>query len=132
MTSFYISLFVFCIIGVGGYALYLGLYGGHRALEERFADLAIQIRASQGVFDDDDERRDFRPRGIPLGGGTRPRPRRREPHRRKDPACAGAGRLWQLSLRAYFSGAPLFVPGGIRGCGGLRGDRAGEAELGRS
>ena len=55
MASLYISLFVFCVIGVAGYALYLGLYGSHRALEERFADLAIQIRASQGVFDDEDE-----------------------------------------------------------------------------
>jgi len=55
MTSFYISLCVFFIIGVAGYALYLGLYGSHRALEERFADLAIKIRASQGVFDDEDE-----------------------------------------------------------------------------
>ncbi|MGO9263363.1 MAG: type II secretion system F family protein [Candidatus Binataceae bacterium] len=55
MASLYISLFVFCIIGVAGYTLYLGLYGGHRALEERFADLAIQIRASQGVFDDEED-----------------------------------------------------------------------------
>lgn len=59
MTSFYISLCIFCIVGAGGYALYLGLYGSHRALEERFADLAIKIRASQGVFDDDDDDANF-------------------------------------------------------------------------
>jgi tight adherence protein C len=54
MTStLFISLFVFCMLGVALLALYYGLYGGHRVLEERFADLAVKIRAAQGVFDDD-------------------------------------------------------------------------------
>ncbi len=43
------------MLGVAGYAAYLGLYGSHRALEDRFADLAVKIRASGGVFDDEDE-----------------------------------------------------------------------------
>ena len=55
MTTFFISLFVFCMLGVAGFATYLGLYGSHRALEERFADLAIKIRASGGAFEDEDE-----------------------------------------------------------------------------
>jgi tight adherence protein C len=55
MTTFFISLFVFCMLGVAALAAYLGLYGSHRALEERFADLAVKIRASGGVFDDEDE-----------------------------------------------------------------------------
>ncbi len=55
MTTFFISLFVFCMIGVAGFAAYLGLYGSHRALEERFADLAVKIRASGGIFEDEDE-----------------------------------------------------------------------------
>ncbi|HVN90941.1 MAG TPA: type II secretion system F family protein [Candidatus Binataceae bacterium] len=55
MTTFFVSLFVFCMLGVAGYAAYLGLYGSHRALEDRFADLAVKIRASGGVFDDEDE-----------------------------------------------------------------------------
>jgi len=59
MDTTYVSLFVFCVIGVAGYALYLGLYGGNRALDERFADLAIQIRAAQGVFDDDEDDANF-------------------------------------------------------------------------
>lgn len=54
MTStLFISLFVFCMLGVALLALYYGLYGSHRVLEERFADLAVKIRAAQGVFDDD-------------------------------------------------------------------------------
>jgi tight adherence protein C len=55
MGSLYISLFIFCMVSAGGYALYLGLYGGNRTLEERFNDLAIQIRASQGAFDEEDD-----------------------------------------------------------------------------
>jgi tight adherence protein C len=55
MTTFFISLFVFCMLAVAGFAAYFALYGSHRALEERFADLAIKIRASGGAFEDDDE-----------------------------------------------------------------------------
>ena len=52
-SSLLISLFVFSLLGVGGIAIYTALYGSHRVLEERFADLAVKIRASQGVFEDD-------------------------------------------------------------------------------
>jgi tight adherence protein C len=55
MSTVYISLGVFCIMGVAAYTLYLGLYGSHQALEERFAELAVKIRASQGLLDDEDE-----------------------------------------------------------------------------
>ena len=41
--------------GVIGTAVYHALYGSHRALEERFADLALKVRASQGVFEDSEE-----------------------------------------------------------------------------
>ncbi|MBE3603178.1 type II secretion system F family protein [bacterium] len=54
MTStLFITISVFCLIGAGGLAIYAALYGGHRVIEERFADLAVKIRASQGVFNDD-------------------------------------------------------------------------------
>src|ERR1700687_5838492 len=52
-STLLISLFVFSMLGVGGLAIYVALYGSHRVLEERFADLAIKMRASQGAFDDD-------------------------------------------------------------------------------
>src|SRR6266851_33497 len=58
MTSFFVSLFVFCLLGAGGMAVWAALYGSHRVLEERFADLAVQIRAAQGVFNDDEEQDD--------------------------------------------------------------------------
>jgi tight adherence protein C len=41
--------------GVAGTAVYHALYGSHRVLEERFADLAVKVRASQGVFEDEHE-----------------------------------------------------------------------------
>jgi tight adherence protein C len=58
-SIFFVSLFVFCMLGVGGLALYYGLYGSHRVLEERFNDLAVRIRAAQGVFDDDEQADNF-------------------------------------------------------------------------
>lgn len=54
-SAILVTLSVFCLLGAGAYALYYALYGSHRALKERFADLAIKIRASQGVFDEGGE-----------------------------------------------------------------------------
>ncbi len=45
MTPLLVSLIVLCMAGVIGTAIYHALYGSHRALEERFADLAIKVRA---------------------------------------------------------------------------------------
>jgi tight adherence protein C len=53
-STLFISLCVFSLLGAGGIAIYVALYGSHRVLEERFADLAVKIRASQGVFEDED------------------------------------------------------------------------------
>lgn len=52
-STLFISISVFCLIGAGGLAIYAALYGSHRVLEERFADLAIKVRAAQGAFGDD-------------------------------------------------------------------------------
>ncbi|MGH9639830.1 MAG: type II secretion system F family protein, partial [Bryobacteraceae bacterium] len=55
MTSFFVSLAVFCLVAASSLSIYVALYGSHRIIEERFADLAIKIRSSQGVFEDDDQ-----------------------------------------------------------------------------
>jgi tight adherence protein C len=55
MTPILVSLIVLCMAGVAATAVYHALYGSHRALEERFADLALKVRAAQGVFEDDEE-----------------------------------------------------------------------------
>lgn len=54
-SAILVTLAVFCLLGAAAYSLYYALYGSHRALEERFADLAVKIRASQGIFDNDAE-----------------------------------------------------------------------------
>jgi tight adherence protein C len=55
MTPFLVSLVVLCMAGVAGTAIYHALYGSHRAIEERFADLALRVRAAQGTFEDEEE-----------------------------------------------------------------------------
>lgn len=55
MTPLLVSLIVLCMAGVAATAVYHALYGSHRALEERFADLALRVRAAQGVFEDEVE-----------------------------------------------------------------------------
>src|ERR1700676_896737 len=55
MTPLLVSLIVLCMAVAGATAVYHALYGSHRALEERFNDLALKVRASQGVFEDTEE-----------------------------------------------------------------------------
>ena len=55
MTPLFVSLVVVCMVGVFVTAIYHALYGSHRALEERFADLALKVRASQGTLENSEE-----------------------------------------------------------------------------
>ncbi len=55
MTPLMVSLIVLCLAGAVATAIYHALYGSHRALEERFADLALKMRVAQGVFEDEEE-----------------------------------------------------------------------------
>ena len=78
MTPILVSLIVLCMAGVIGTAIYHALYGSHRALEERFGDLALKVRASQGVFEDSEERyprllADFPAMGGQAGAGPEAR-----------------------------------------------------------
>jgi tight adherence protein C len=52
MSSLFVSLCVFCLMGASGVAVYAALYGGNRIVEDRLNDLAVKIRAAQGVFAD--------------------------------------------------------------------------------
>ena len=69
MTPLLVSLIVLCMAGVIATAIYHALYGSHRALEERFADLALKVRASQGVFEDTDEETPRLLADLPAMGG---------------------------------------------------------------
>src|SRR5487761_1737796 len=51
MSALFISIAFFCLIGAGALALYVGVFAGHRAVDDRFADLAVKMRATQGAFE---------------------------------------------------------------------------------
>jgi tight adherence protein C len=53
MTPFMIGLAVFFLAGAAGVALYLAITPQNRVVDERFADLAVRMRASQGAFSGD-------------------------------------------------------------------------------
>jgi tight adherence protein C len=52
MSSLFVSLCVFCLMGASGVAVYAAFYGGNRVVEDRLNDLAVKIRAAQGAFAD--------------------------------------------------------------------------------
>ncbi|MGA6973831.1 MAG: type II secretion system F family protein [Candidatus Binatus sp.] len=53
MSPFMIGIAVFFLAGAAGVALYLAISPPNRAVDERFADLAVQMRASQGALSGD-------------------------------------------------------------------------------
>jgi tight adherence protein C len=55
MTSFLVSLITFCALGVAAMSIYVALYGSHRILEERFAELAVKMRVAHGDFAEDSD-----------------------------------------------------------------------------
>jgi len=50
MSPFIIGIAVFFLAGLAGVALYLAISPPNRVVDERFADLAVQMRASQGAL----------------------------------------------------------------------------------
>jgi len=55
MSPFMVGIGVFFLAGAAGVALYLALSPQSRAVEDRFADLAVKMRASQGALDGDNQ-----------------------------------------------------------------------------
>jgi tight adherence protein C len=55
MSPFMIGVVVFFLAGAACVALYFALSPQSRAMDERFADLAVKMRASQGAFDGDNQ-----------------------------------------------------------------------------
>src|ERR1700730_15240302 len=55
MSPLMIGVAVFFLAAGACVALYLALSPQNRAVDERFADLAVQVRASQGALDGDDQ-----------------------------------------------------------------------------
>jgi tight adherence protein C len=53
MGTLLIAVAAFLLIGAAAFALYLAFYGSHRVVEERFADIAVKMRAAQGGLEGD-------------------------------------------------------------------------------
>ncbi len=53
MSPFIVGIAVFLLAGAACVALYLAFSPQNRAVDERFADLAVRMRASQGAFEGD-------------------------------------------------------------------------------
>ena len=53
MTPLFVALMFFCLIAAGALGVYMAMFSSHRALEERFADIAIKMRVAQGALDDE-------------------------------------------------------------------------------
>ncbi|MGC1676726.1 MAG: type II secretion system F family protein [Candidatus Binataceae bacterium] len=51
MSALFISIAFFFLVAAGAVALYVGVFAGHRAVDDRFADLAVKMRVTQGAFD---------------------------------------------------------------------------------
>ncbi|HVA77954.1 MAG TPA: type II secretion system F family protein [Candidatus Binataceae bacterium] len=51
MSALFISFAFFCLIGAAAVALYVGVFTTHRAVDDRFADLAVKMRVTQGSFE---------------------------------------------------------------------------------
>ena len=54
MSPFIVGIAVFFLAGAACVALYLAITPQNRAVDERFADLAVKMRASQGALEGDD------------------------------------------------------------------------------
>jgi tight adherence protein C len=53
MSPFIVGIAVFFLAGAAGVALYMAISPGSRVVEERFADLAVKMRVSQGALEGD-------------------------------------------------------------------------------
>ena len=55
MSPFFITVMFFFLLAAAGIGIYMALFGRHRAVEERFADLAVKMRVAQGALDDEEQ-----------------------------------------------------------------------------
>jgi tight adherence protein C len=55
MSALMISIAFFCLLGAAAVALYLGLFANRHAVDDRFADLAVKMRVTQGSLENASE-----------------------------------------------------------------------------
>jgi tight adherence protein C len=51
MTPFFVTFMFFCLMGAAAVAVYMAGFGSHRAVDERFAEIAVKIRVAQGELE---------------------------------------------------------------------------------
>jgi tight adherence protein C len=59
MSSLLISTAFFCLLGLVGLSVYLALYGSHQIFQERYSEMAVELKLAEsaGRFDDGPESR---------------------------------------------------------------------------
>ena len=55
MSALLVSFAFFCLLGAAAVAIYVGVFANHRAVDDRFADLAVKMRMTQGTLENADE-----------------------------------------------------------------------------
>ncbi len=51
MTPFFVTFMFFCLMGAAAVAVYMAGFGSHRAVDERFAEIAVKMRVAQGELE---------------------------------------------------------------------------------
>jgi tight adherence protein C len=64
MTSVYASLTILVLCGAIATSLYIAVYGGHRALDDRIAEMTVKMRVAYGNPSNDDIESDSFARGL--------------------------------------------------------------------
>ncbi|HUY29130.1 MAG TPA: type II secretion system F family protein [Candidatus Binataceae bacterium] len=55
MSALLVSFAFFCLLAAAAVAIYVGVFAGHRAVDDRFADLAVKMRVTQGTQENEGE-----------------------------------------------------------------------------
>src|SRR5207248_8645943 len=58
-NPFFVSVAFFCLMGAAGLGIYMAFFGSSRAIEERFADLAVKMRIAHGALEGDETEETF-------------------------------------------------------------------------
>lgn len=93
MNPILVSLSFFFLIGAAGFAVYMAMFGTNRAVEERFADIAVKMRVAQGALEDEDEQRNLARMVVQWASKRLPAP---------DPRTPAGEKLSQTLVQAGF------------------------------
>lgn len=93
MNPVLVSLSFFFLIGAAGFGFYMAVFGTNRAVEERFADIAVKMRVAQGALEDETEQRNLARLVVKWASKRLPAP---------DPRTPAGEKLSQTLVQAGF------------------------------